>query len=174
MDNDYRCKAIFYVGKGSFANKLIRFWTRSKISHVELYDPVTGYCYTSSLENKGVIKRKRNDLDFYDRHNWIYVDVPIKNYNLVIQFFESNLFKKYDLLTILFNHVIPFKLDSRNKFICSEVVTEALKLDNYTFEKKSHLYTPAELFEELHMILDHRYFFDNIDIEDNNNGSTDN
>lgn len=113
--------------------KVIAFWTapfkdklngkwKEGFSHCELFDGTNKYSSTFSGNVKGV----RANIHVHNEYSWVYVDVPEINADKAIEFFNTQLGKKYDYLG-LYGFVIPFK-DHESKWFCSEIVTEALKI----------------------------------------------
>ena len=68
-------KAAFYRGTrpgiAGIYNRLVRWWTRSEFSHVELVLS-TGRAWSASFADGGV----RNKLIDFDTANWILIDLP--------------------------------------------------------------------------------------------------
>lgn len=114
----------FYKANGGLFNKLIRWWSNSNISHVELvrknsegsYD-----CYSSSQSDGGV-RMKKMDLPL-DR--WVICNVNVDE-TKVVEWFENNLGKKYDWLGI-FGMLWKPANDNPNRYFCSECCLAALK-----------------------------------------------
>ena len=138
-----KIKLAFYKGKGDWKDKFIRFWTRSKYSHVEL---VLGeYWISTSPRINAVAKRKIN----YHPENWDIVDASNKSkYSSeeILERYEKIKGAKYDWLAIffsvgIFNLLNNCILENKDKYICSETAAYLIGLDN------ACKYDPGDLAE---------------------------
>jgi len=117
-------KAAFYKGTrpglAGIYNRLVRWWTRSDFSHVELVLS-TGRAWSASFADGGV----RNKLIDFDTKNWILVDLPPELEQAAEAWFRAHRGAKYDLLGNLQFVLAPVpQLQSR--WFCSEAVAAAL------------------------------------------------
>ncbi|MGB0960235.1 MAG: hypothetical protein ACPGVK_08290 [Halocynthiibacter sp.] len=131
----------FYKGEGRFYDRLIRWWTKSDYSHVELVAEKEDRIFIgwSSSPRDGGVRAKF--IKIQPRH-WDFIDVPIKNQQWVFANARAlrDLGYRYDWINIFFSQILPFKLQIRNRMICSEFVAECLGFD--TPEK----HTPQSLY----------------------------
>tara|TARA_R110000868_G_scaffold143817_3_gene362370 strand:- start:693 stop:1193 length:501 start_codon:yes stop_codon:yes gene_type:complete len=122
----------FFKGKASFFGRLIRWWTRSPYSHVELAFPFESplfrhppgerwFIVYSSDEKDGGSRAKVIDLRSRD---WDLVPVPVPDEAKVLQWCHANLGRRYDFLGI-FGMVISPARDNPNRFFCSEFCLRA-------------------------------------------------
>lgn len=127
-----------YIGKGGTFNKLIRWWTGSQVSHVELI--IDGVWYTSSHTDGGVRTRELRG----DSGNWKFTEIP-DSYSKVIALavFDFAKGSKYDWCGIALSQVLPFGFQCANRYFCSELVGEMLAL------KDSQLLAPHEIKKEI-------------------------
>ena len=131
------------VDKTDIADQLISFWTKSKYVHVELI--MDNMWISSNL--KGVHIKELTPLkDTYDYHNLEVIITHDQYVNIVKWIYKQN-GKTYDRLGIYLSQFIPLRIDNRNKWFCSELVTKILQMlnvvevqDNYPF-----LTSPADL-----------------------------
>lgn len=130
-------KVAFYKGKGGTFNKLIRWWTKSDYSHVELI--IDGVWYSSSHIDGGVrgkvIEPKPGHWDIYQLKN---VDTLYAR-----DCIRYALTHKYDWTGIIFSQIFPLGLQNPERYFCSELVGEALSIDY------PQRYSPGELFLKL-------------------------
>lgn len=134
-------KIAFYKstrpGLPGIYNRLVRWWTRSPYSHVELIFS-DGMAASSSYMDGGV-RFKRID---FDPTRWDFVDVAgdeIRARN----WFLAHEGQRYDVLgNVAF--VLDFVRDSADKWSCAESVAEALGL------WESWRYSPALLHGVMH------------------------
>ena len=124
-------KIAFYKCKGRFLDLLIRWWTKSKYSHCEIV--IDNYWYSSSPRDGGV----RVKVIEVDNTNWDFVDVAI-DINKLNMVYLSNMNKGYDWIGILFSHILPFNINSKNRMYCSEFCAEVLGINSNI--------TPQELY----------------------------
>ena len=111
-----------YIGRGSLANMMIRFWTRSNASHSEI--KVGGSSFSSSIMDGGVRSKRIN----FDDENWELLPLPWVRESDVVQYFAQTKDIKYgwwDLICRQFMH-LPFS-DGKGQF-CSEWCAEAIGL----------------------------------------------
>ena len=138
-------KIAFYIGRGKILDRLIRKWTKSRFSHVELI--INGISYSSSSRDGGVRKKIIN----YEAENWRIFDLKnVFDINIALKFLNENLGQKYDLEGIVLSQVFNLDKHSKNKYFCSELIIEALKksiadekfvlLENYNYFSPERLY----------------------------------
>jgi len=145
----------FYRGKGTFSNKLIRWWTRSKISHVELVfdaeDKIKGLnrslSFSSSSRDKGV--RFKNIS--YDNKWEIVRIMPHPDLDEISKIFTwcSNETRKNRGYAFqdLFRFVLPFINTVKNKWFCSEICVAALQHIGYLKYFTAQNTDPQKLYE---------------------------
>ena len=129
-----KAQVAFYKAPGNMRDKLIRLFTWSKYSHVELV--IRDRYYSSSVRDGGV-RAKYMEID---EDTWEYVDVDI-DYMYVEELFRSTEGMKYDYMAIWLSQIIPLGVHSEEKYICSEWVASALKL------KDAQKYSPQDVYE---------------------------
>jgi hypothetical protein len=104
--------------------KLVRWYTKSKYSHVELI-----------IEDKWIsISDSKDGVHIYDLEplhtSWDYVpvEVPADRLEDVWRFIDSQVGKKYDWAGIFFTQFLKISdSDAKNKWFCSEFVCQVLK-----------------------------------------------
>ena len=117
----------FYRGppstvSGWLAHIAIAIRSLSPITHCEVV--IDGICFTSSGQDGGVRAKK---IDLTDGR-WEVFDIPDPLDQLkerVIRFYGTTRELKYGWMDIM-TYMIPFVPPDRDKYICSEWVTEAL------------------------------------------------
>lgn len=119
-------RAAFYKGTrpglAGLYNRLVRWWTRSPYSHVELVFS-TGHAASASFEDGGV---RFKVIDF-DPARWDFVHLPGHLEAGAFAWFEQHRGNQYDLIGNLHFIASPVKHD-KNKWFCSEAVAAALGL----------------------------------------------
>lgn len=122
-------KLLFYKGKGNLLDKLIRYVTKSKYSHIELsMDNMNDKhrCWSSSNRDKGV---RTKVIDTSSGH-WDIIDIGPYGHRAVETWFEDHENLPYDYLGLL-GTIIPINIFSRkDKWFCSECVAKVLDIDN--------------------------------------------
>lgn len=129
-------RLAFYKAEGNFFDKLIRWWTNSKYSHVEIV--VSTDWYSSSYRDNGV---RVKSMKAPNPESWDYVDVEI-DLDVLEAVYDEHSGKGYDWLGILFSQWIPLNIHQKSKCYCSEFCAEVLQLP------KTGL-SPQELFEQV-------------------------
>lgn len=125
----------FYKAPGDMSDKLIRWWTKSKYSHVELVTDDYSTMYSSSGMDGGVRKKPHQ----YDTDIWTYVEVSVSEELVKDIFSETNGFK-YDWFGIL-GFILPLQ-DRTNRWFCSEWCSNVLKCGG---DKRMYLQEPSKL-----------------------------
>lgn len=117
-------KAAFYKGTrpglAGIYSRVVRWWTKSPYSHVELVLS-TGRAWSSSFEDGGV----RSKLIDFDPARWDLVDLPPALEQAAVAWFEAHRGAGYDLVGNL-QFVISPVPHSRSRWFCSEAVAAAL------------------------------------------------
>lgn len=127
-------KLAFYKGEGNWVDKIIRWWTKSQYSHVEVV--VGDMWYSSSPRDGGVRSMRMED---YNAEHWDIIGYPGVSASDVFDLFRKTKGSKYDFIGILFSQVLPIGLHSSTKWYCSEWAAE-LKYNNTNI-------SPQELYE---------------------------
>ena len=146
-------KVVFYENRcGNWADKLIRFKTatwkqrlsgewKDLPSHCELlFD--NGQMFSASMRENVVRFTQYN----YNGQAWYRVNVSLTDSQIlqIGRFAREQVGKKYDYLGVL-GFVLPFVRQVKNRWFCSEVVSEALKQVGYLDIKDSSKVSPAKL-----------------------------
>jgi len=117
-------KAAFYRGTrpgiAGIYNRIVRWWTRSDFSHVELVLS-TGLAWSASFADGGV---RSKPIDF-DSKNWILIDLPPALEKAAEAWFFVHRGAKYDLLGNLQFVLSPIP-HTQGRWFCSEAVAAAL------------------------------------------------
>ena len=131
-----------YKGAGEWGNALIRWWTRSSYSHCELV--VDGYCYSSSVMDKGVRKKQvgngPNQIDLRAEH-WDLVPLPWANAEAILGHFERTDPDRYGWPSLILSQVLNRNRQVEHAAFCSEWCATALRLPS------APSYSPATLGE---------------------------
>jgi hypothetical protein len=121
----------FYKGPGKLFDKLIRGWTCSIYSHVELV--IGGMSYSADAW-EGQVRSK--GIGAFTRENWDVVEIEFtKSYSWLGQ----QLGKKYDWLGIL--GFMLFKVQDPSRWYCSEFCACAVGIN-------ADRISPQQLFEK--------------------------
>ena len=122
----------FYKGKGQLIDRLIRFWTKSKYSHVEIVR--NGIARSADAWSNRV--RAALVLNF-NRENWDVVEVDLTKDSAWLQ---AQIGKKYDWLGIL--GLITLGFDDPSRWYCSELAAAAMGLS-------PRQVSPGELYDRV-------------------------
>lgn len=123
----------FYKAPGKFFDKVIKWWTKSRYSHVEVVvDGVAcaADAWSGKVRSMPVIQ--------FNIGNWDIVEIELQK-DLAWLYAQKD--KKYDWLGIL-GFITFKKLQDRNKWYCSELAAAALGMSN---EEVS----PGELYDRV-------------------------
>ena len=131
-------KLAFKKDSNGIISKLIKWFTKSKYSHVEIVIPnkhgdfESGY-WLSANSKKGV-RLKPITLPF-NTESWDYIDVEVDDirYPLVMKKIEKITQYKYATKDLFLVQMFKLdKMESRKKMFCSESVCEILRAFNET------------------------------------------
>lgn len=136
-------KLAFYKGEGDWTDKLIRWWTGSKYSHVEIVTDNWMWYSVSPRDTK-----VRATYIKYKEENWDLVDIG--NVVALHAVYMETKGSKYDWLGILFSQVFAFNINSKKRWFCSEWCAEVLKRDgNSKIKAPSNFYSPGALYDAI-------------------------
>lgn len=123
-----KIKIAFFVGKGNWKNKVIRWWTKSPFSHVELVlpDEKTWISISPFLTSKVAARVKEH----ISRDNWKFVEIEVteQQVKVIKEFYEFTEGCRYDWIGMLLSQFLPFHIKRRNKWYCSEWIAYALRI----------------------------------------------
>jgi hypothetical protein len=140
--------AFFKSGK-SISDKLIKFWTKSQYSHVEIL--VEGFSYDANTK----LGLRKYAKESYDLEQWdvvsIDVDISKENFGKIERFIKNQIGLKYDWRGIFLSQFVKMGIDSDTKWFCSEFVTKILQLFliEETLDEKPNKVSPEKLSELL-------------------------
>ena len=112
-------KLAFYKAKGDWIDLLIRVFTNSKYSHVEIV--INKDWYSSSPRDGGV--RIKQIVE--DGNSWDFIEVEIDKDRLYQKYREYK-GRGYDFKGILLSNILQIGWHSKNKATCSEFVADVL------------------------------------------------
>lgn len=120
----------FYKGRGRFADRAVRLFTRGPYSHVELvrHKPKAwGKFFALSASGRdGGVREKQIQ---YDPEKWDFVAIPWvaqSSYDRGKDLIGA----RYDYLGILLSQLFKLQSHDRDKWFCSEFCAHAMGLDH--------------------------------------------
>lgn len=129
----------FYKGKGNFLNKLVRFFTKSEISHCDIAlttkEQGVYRLFGASAVDGGV----RSKVLKFNQDSWILIPIAISTEELY-QFFAETNGAKYDYFGAI-GLVLGFK-EARSRYFCSEWCFNLISKSN-----QGYRFSPAVLYE---------------------------
>lgn len=136
---------------GTFFNGLIRLWTRSLTSHVEVvfgdtHEDGRSLCFSSSTWEGAKGRKNGTRFKYIGVHNdpkWVLVEVPWSE-EKVLAFCQSVEGRPYDWLGVM-RFVFPILPQSPYAYFCSEVCVDAAHVAGYLLDQESAKMTPAGL-----------------------------
>jgi len=130
----------FYKHSGTWVDKIIRWGTSSKYSHVEIVvnelSEIHPVWYSSSPRDGGVRRMVRP----VDTNRWDLFEVEIDEYTLNNHYYHKR-GTGYDFLCIFFTHILPLGIHSSVKEVCSEFCGAVMG------KPSPHKYSPQGLYE---------------------------
>ena len=140
-----RTYVAFYRGTGDWADRIVRFATRSAYSHCELIRcetrpklGMTVECLSASRRDGGV-RLKRIELV---PAKWCILEVswaPEGTWDRAAE----KLGAPYEFWSLVTTHLFNFRRGDRHKWFCSELIAYALRLD------MPHAYSPGDLLRAI-------------------------
>jgi hypothetical protein len=137
----------FYKGKGDFSDTLIKWWTKSKYSHTEII--LNERWFSSSPRTPSGVRSK---LIKKEKGKWDYIeiDLELNQINSILNNFKLEEGKKYDWAGIFLSQFFPFRIQNKNKWFCSEIVSYLLqKAEVIDDNRLPSSYNPGNLFDKL-------------------------
>lgn len=137
---------LFFKGKGTVMDSLIRWWTNSKYSHCEiLFD--NGLIFSADAWNsKAVRYTSKFTLD-----NWDVISIPLNEatVNYIKMWCDDRVGMKYDWTGVL-RFVLPILPQIETRWFCSELCGAALKYAGVlSREVDVHGLSPQGLYMQL-------------------------
>jgi len=139
-----------YDKKPNFIDKLIsksiKIWTDSPYFHCEI---IINDEWVSSNPEVGAVYR--NELKtLKDNYDYVTLEVDGRRNKKVQNFIDNQIGKKYDYFGIFFSQVIDIKMDDKNKWFCSEIVSHILKMYGIKLEEECNQYSPGKLYKRIY------------------------
>lgn len=138
-------RVLFYTAEGRLIDKIIRWFTGSKYSHCEILFP-SGKMFSSDAWGGGVRYTKQ-----YTLQNWDIVPIRItaEEHKTLVDWCDWKIGSPYDWTGAL-AFAIPFLEQSTDKWFCSELCGEALRLiGKVPTTSIAHKLTPQGLYNLL-------------------------
>lgn len=140
------CYLAFYKKRGNLLDCLIRLFTLSKYSHVEIVVQNiqnSRMDWYSSSPRDGGVRIHYTKLKWLSKETleaWDVIEIPTYAISSLPKFFENTCRKKYDYLGAL-GFLFRWLPQSKKRYFCSEWVAGVLGLP------KAHQYTPEDLHQ---------------------------
>jgi len=137
-DNKNIIKVAFFKGKGSLLDKIIRWVTKSKYSHIEIL--IGDIWYASYAEDGGV--RAKENAHRGLKEDWDYITLPQHYEERILEAYKACKGDTYSYINLLFKYTSfkPFK----KSLDCAEFASLCL----FSIAHKN--ITPQDIFIELH------------------------
>lgn len=143
----------FYKGDGLRRDRLVRWWTGSPYSHVELIMPDGIMAGIRPPEDPYI---RRRSLAGIRESDWDFIEISVteKQLKALRQFIDSTKGQGYDWLGMVASHLTPFKVKLPNRWYCSEWVLYALSVSKVFTWKQVKAYNipripPGKLYNIL-------------------------
>lgn len=135
--------------------KVISWWCKSPYYHVEI---ILNKKWISASPDENVYVR---DIQSPLKPEWDYMILPPKRickktYEAVEEYAFRQNGVKYDMYSIVFSMVLPWDLNCANKWFCSELVVEILRLLGYSvlYDYQPNTISPGKLYNILSVFPD--------------------
>lgn len=116
-----------YKGKGQIGNAFIRCWTSSIYSHCELI--VDGWCYSSSVMDKGVRRKLVGDCDgriSLAPEKWDLLALPWADAASIVSYFAATDHHRYGWPSLILSQFLNLNRPVSGAQFCSEWCAAAL------------------------------------------------
>ncbi len=108
---------IFYKGKGTAADKIIRFWTKSPISHSEI-ETLGGYYCSNDMKTR--VLRLKKILPKNDDWEVCRIVLPLEVARRLHAYQLQKCGTKYDWEGIFFSQLFKFGYSAKSRWFCSK------------------------------------------------------
>lgn len=131
---------LFYHGPEGLFGWLVRLFTLSRYSHVEIR---VGYLSYAAIAGRGV----ELSVDrYFPIEQWDRIDVSIEDAPALTRWLSDEVGSRYDWPGIIFSQVLPFiRRDAATRWYCSELVCAALKRAGVLPESQRSTVSPGRL-----------------------------
>jgi len=147
-----KCRLAFYKGSGDWHNAVVRSWTDSLYSHVELLLPDDTAISITPFDKRGVRRKILEQAP----GDWDYLEVEINQwqYKKLLNFYEETKGEKYDWIGMLTSQFLPFHIKRIGRWYCSEWIAYGLRLAGLIHKVYAHAdLSPQKLYD---LIIDER------------------
>ena len=157
-----KVKVAFYKGKGNWKHKMVRWWTESQYSHVELVMPDNFTWITiTPLMSSTVSSRIKTDFDL-ENLDFVSLDVNEDQLQVINDFYAETQGCKYDWWGMILSQFLPFHIKRREKWYCSEWIAYALRIAGIIDWKIIKIYdqtdlSPQRLYNIIQLIKNDEY-----------------
>jgi len=122
-------KVLFYhtnPNGDTFIDKTIKWWTNSKYYHTEII--INNEYLVGAQAGEGVyIKDVIDNSKYYDIVN-MDIHSTSTQLSIIKDWINGVIGSKYDYLGIILSQIFPTRIDSPNRWFCSELSTKILQL----------------------------------------------
>lgn len=139
-------KVAFYRGPRTFRTWLVKVWTGSIYTHVELVLP-SGDCIGISPEEASRVRMARCDF-LPDEWSFIEIDVTREQLLKIVNFFTATHGHRYDWFGMIASHLTPFYVKHDRKWYCSQWIACALTI-SHVFPFMYNKINPGKLYDIL-------------------------
>ena len=141
-----KLKIAFYRGPRTFRTWIVKVWTGSIYTHVELVLP-SGDCIGISPDEGSRVRMKR--CDFVDDH-WSFIEIDVTREQLlkIVNFFTATHGHRYDWFGMIISHLTPFYVKHDRKWYCSQWIACALTI-SAVFPFMYNKINPGKLYDIL-------------------------
>jgi hypothetical protein len=161
-------QVAFYKGQeGSWIHRVIRWWTKSPYSHVELVMPDgKTWISISPFLTSRVAARIKYKIE--NPEDWDYLTFklsdrpPVQAYQLdqLYKFIDMTQGAKYDWIGMLMSHFCPYLIKRRDRWYCSEWIAHAMVNSRIIMWDDLRLYgtpdlSPGKLYNLLRTVCIH-------------------
>jgi hypothetical protein len=149
MEIQTEIQISFLKTSNTLSSRLIKYWTKSIYSHVEISFGDFSYNVDTEL---GLLKYPKSK---YNKEEWdvinINADISQKNLQKIERFISNQVGLKYDWRGIFLSQFINFGIDSDSKWFCSEFVVKILQLFliEETIDEKPNKVSPEKIYKIL-------------------------
>jgi len=123
--------------------KAIQWKTNSKYFHVEM---IIGEKWISSSPEVGAVYIHKLKPITDKNFDYVNIIIPTEKVIDMMYFAESQVGKEYDWKGIFLSQTIDMNIENKNKWFCSEIVSEMLKIGGIDLELPSNQYSPGDLY----------------------------
>lgn len=144
-----KIRIAFYKGYGNILNRIVRWWTASEYSHVELVLPDEKTWVGISPFLKSKVSSRTKTLEEVDEWDLVEIELTQDQLDIIMEFYEYTEGQGYDWIGMLLSQFLPCRIKHRKRWYCSEWIAYALRISCVLDWRTIKIYDRKDLSPEV-------------------------